>query len=88
VISILAGDAIARFRFAGRQTFVLIFLATLAVVRAGLGRYLPGPAPRRAGYRRHRHLRLRRLVERALSAGLLFMVGQYEIQWGQPRPGW
>jgi len=28
IISILAGFALARFRFAGRQTFLVVFLAT------------------------------------------------------------
>src|SRR5437762_148414 len=97
VVSILAGYALARFRFAGRQTFLLVFLATQmfpavlliapllsqwyalglidtyqALIYSNFSFTVPFTAQPEM---------------RTLSAGLLFMVGQYEIQWGQLSAG-
>lgn len=160
-ISILAGYAIARFRFAGRQTFLLIFLATQmfpavlliapllsqwhalglidtyqaliysnfsftvpftvwmlvgyfesipreleeSAMMDGCGRFgalcrvvLPLAAPGIAATAIFAFVSswsellfsitfTTRTEMRTLSAGLLFMVGQYEIQWGQLSAG-
>ena len=161
VISILAGYAIARFRFAGRQTFLLIFLATQmfpavlliapllsqwyalglidtyqaliysnfsftvpftvwmlvgyfesipreleeSAMMDGCGRFgalcrvvLPLAAPGIAATAIFAFVSswsellfsitfTTQTEMRTLSAGLLFMVGQYEIQWGQLSAG-
>jgi multiple sugar transport system permease protein len=160
-ISILAGYAIARFRFAGRQTFLLIFLATQmfpavlliapllsqwhalglidtyqaliysnfsftvpftvwmlvgyfesipreleeSAMMDGCGRFgslcrvvLPLAAPGIAATAIFAFVSswsellfaltfTTQTEMRTLSAGLLFMVGQYEIQWGQLSAG-
>ncbi len=161
IISILAGYAIARFRFAGRQTFLLIFLATQmfpavlliapllsqwyalglidtyqvliysnfsftvpftvwmlvgyfesipreleeSAMMDGCGRFgalcrvvLPLAAPGIAATAIFAFVSswsellfaitfTTQTEMRTLSAGLLFMVGQYEIQWGQLSAG-
>jgi multiple sugar transport system permease protein len=161
VISILAGYALARFRFAGRQTFMLIFLATQmfpavlliapllsqwhalglidtyqvliysnfsftvpftvwmlvgyfesipreleeSAMMDGCGRFgalcrvvLPLAAPGVAATAIFAFVSswsellfaitfTSQTEMRTLSAGLLFMVGQYEIQWGQLSAG-
>jgi ABC-type glycerol-3-phosphate transport system permease component len=160
-ISILAGYAIARFRFAGRQTFLLIFLATQmfpavlliapllsqwyalglidtyqALIYSNLSFTVPFTVWMLVGYFESipRELEESAMMDgcgrfgalcrvvlplaapgiaataifafvsswsellfaltfttqtemRTLSAGLLFMVGQYEIQWGQLSAG-
>jgi multiple sugar transport system permease protein len=161
VISILAGYAIARFRFAGRQTFLLIFLATQmfpavlliapllsqwyalglidtyqALIYSNFSFTVPFTVWMLVGYFESvpRELEESAMIDgcgrfgalcrvvlplaapgiaataifafvsswsellfaltfttetemRTLSAGLLFMVGQYEIQWGQLSAG-
>ena len=161
VISILAGYAIARFRFAGRQTFLLVFLATQmfpavlliapllsqwhalglidtyqALIYSNFSFTVPFTVWMLVGYFESipRELEESALMDgcgrfgalcrvvlplaapgvaataifafvsswsellfaitftsqtemRTLSAGLLFMVGQYEIQWGQLSAG-
>ena len=161
IISILAGYAIARFRFAGRQTFLLIFLATQmfpavlliapllsqwyalglidtyqALIYSNFSFTVPFTVWMLVGYFESipRELEESALMDgcgrfgalcrvvlplaapgvaataifafvsswsellfaitftsqtemRTLSAGLLFMVGQYEIQWGQLSAG-
>ena len=161
LVSILAGYALARFRFAGRQTFLLIFLATQmfpavlliapllsqwyalglidtyqALIYSNLSFTVPFTVWMLVGYFESIPLELEesamldgcnrfgalcRVVlplaapgvaataifafvaswsellfaitftsqteMRTLSAGLLFMVGQYEIQWGQLSAG-
>jgi multiple sugar transport system permease protein len=161
VVSILAGYALARFRFAGRQTFLLIFLATQmfpavlliapllsqwhalglidtyqALIYSNLSFTVPFTVWMLVGYFESipRELEESAMLDgctnlgalcriilplaapgvaataifafvaswsellfaitftsqtemRTLSAGLLFMVGQYEIQWGQLSAG-
>jgi len=161
VISILAGYALARFRFAGRQTFLLIFLATQmfpavlliapllsqwhalglidtyqALIYSNFSFTVPFTVWMLVGYFESipRELEESAMIDgcsrfgalcrvvlplaapgvaataifafvaswsellfaitftsqtemRTLSAGLLFMVGQYEIQWGQLSAG-
>jgi ABC-type glycerol-3-phosphate transport system permease component len=73
-ISVLAGYAIARFGFGGRQTFLLAATAIFAFVSSWSELLFA--------------LTFTTQTEmRTLSAGLLFMVGQYGIQWGQLSAG-
>ena len=138
-VSILAGYALARFRFAGRNALLLIFLATQmfpavlliapllsqwyalglidtyqALIYSNFSFTVPFTVWMLVGYfdaipRDLEESALMREAEtpggpsrsellfaitfttrtemRTLSAGLLFMVGQYEIQWGQLSAG-
>ena len=148
LVSILAGYALARFRFAGRQTFLLIFLATQmfpavlliapllsqwyalglidtyqALIYSNFSFTVPFTVWMLVGYFESIPIELEESAMldgcnrfgvaataifafvaswsellfaitftsqtemRTLSAGLLFMVGQYEIQWGQLSAG-
>ncbi len=125
VISVLAGYALARFRFGGRQTVMMVFLATqmfpaVLLIAPLLSQWhalglidtyqaliysnfsftvvLPLAAPGVAATAIFAFVSswsellfaitfTSQTEMRTLSAGLLFMVGQYEIQWGQLSAG-